>query len=174
MPNHSRKIGNKLTSSSIASRMRKNTMDALLQRQHNLSSKLWIKFEKKLNMAQTYLLESPPLRNLRTKPPPLYLVILELYPSSSRAQSKEMAVWKRNSARYLVMISGGGPHNRLPAQMVFVLAGNITARQHKCVSLSWRALKRPTSKDTLYAGGLKPSGPCWFCAGRFQICPPAR
>ena len=46
MPNHSRKNGNKLTSSSIASRMRKNTMDALLQRQHNLSSKLWIKLEK--------------------------------------------------------------------------------------------------------------------------------
>ena len=48
MPNHPRKIGNKLTSSSIASRMRKNTMDALLQRQHNLSSKLWIKFEKEV------------------------------------------------------------------------------------------------------------------------------
>ena len=48
MPNHSRKIGNKLTSSLIASRMRKNTMDALLQRQHNLSSKLWIKFEKEV------------------------------------------------------------------------------------------------------------------------------
>ena len=63
-------------------------------------------------MAQTYLLESPPPRNSRTKPSPLYLVILELYPSSSRAQSKEMAVWKKNSARYLVMISGGGPHNR--------------------------------------------------------------
>ena len=46
MPHHSRKIGNKLTSSSIASRIRKNTMDALLQRQHNLSSKLWIKLQK--------------------------------------------------------------------------------------------------------------------------------
>ena len=48
MPNHSRKNGNKLTSSSIASRIRKNTMDALLQRQHNLSSKLWIKLEKEV------------------------------------------------------------------------------------------------------------------------------
>ena len=46
MANHSRKNGNKLTSSSIASRMRKNTIDALLQRQHNLSSKLWIKLQK--------------------------------------------------------------------------------------------------------------------------------
>ena len=76
MPNHSRKNGNKLTSSSIASRIRKNTMDALLQRQHNLSSKRLIKLEKKLDMTQTYLLESPPPRNSRTKPSSLYLVIL--------------------------------------------------------------------------------------------------
>ena len=46
MPNYSRKIGNKLTSSSIDSILRKNTIDALLQRQHNLRSKIWIKLEK--------------------------------------------------------------------------------------------------------------------------------
>ena len=47
MPNHSRKIGNKLTSSSIASRMRKNTMDALLQRQHNLTLNYGLNLKKK-------------------------------------------------------------------------------------------------------------------------------
>jgi len=64
-----------------------------------------------------------------------------------------MAVWRRNNARYLVVISGGGQHNSSPPQMVFVLADNITARQHKCTSLSWRAFKRPANKDTLCAGG---------------------
>ena len=126
MPNHSRKNGNKLTSSSIASRIRKNTMDALLQRQHNLSSKLWIKLEKKkLDMAQTYLLESPPPRNSRTKPSPLYLVILELYSSSSRAQSKEMAFWRRSSScsfsRSFVL---AGHIVQLQAQNESVLAGS--------------------------------------------------
>ena len=152
MPNHSRKNGNKLTSSSIASRMRKNTMDALLQRQHNLSSKLWIKLEKKARYGTNLPFRVTSSKKFKNKTFPLYLVILELYPSSSRAQSTERAVWRRHSVRYFSEALCWRPQKRPPAQMVFVLAGNITARQHKCANLYWRAIKMPASTDTLYAG----------------------
>ena len=143
MPNHPRKIGNKLTSSSIASRMRKNTMDALLQRQHNLSSKLWIKFEKEAKYGTNLPFRVTSSKKFKNKTFPLYLVILELYPSSSRALSKERVVWRRNSSRYF--------SDDLCWRVV--LAGNIIARQHKCTSLCRRAFKRPASKDNLCAGG---------------------
>ena len=64
-------------------------MDALLQRQHNLSSKLWIKFEKEAKYGTNLPFRVTSSKKFKNKTSPLYLVILELYPSSSRAQSKE-------------------------------------------------------------------------------------
>ena len=127
MPNHSRKNGNKLTSSSIASRIRKNTMDALLQRQHNLSSKLWIKLEKEVKYGTKLPFRVTSSKKFKNKTFPMYLVILELYPSSSRAQSKEKAVRRKSSSRHF---SGG-----------FELAGHKSARQHRFL-LYWRALAK--------------------------------
>ena len=124
LPNHSRKDGNKLLVQ-LPLEIRKNTMDTLLQRKHNLSSKRWIKLnlKKKLDMAQIYILESPPSRNSRTKPFPLYLVILELYPISSRAQFKEKAVWRRSSSHSF--------------SRSFVLAGHIVQPQHR-TNMCWQ------------------------------------
>ena len=63
-------------------------MDALLQKQHNLSSKLWIKFEKEAKYGTNLPFRVTSSKKFKNKTFPLYLVILELYPSSSRAQSK--------------------------------------------------------------------------------------
>ena len=92
-------------------------MDALLQRQHNLSSKLWIKFEKEAKYGTNLPFRVTSSKKFKNKTFPLYLVILELYPSSSQAQSKERAVWKRTSSGIVVAICAGGPHNCPPAQM---------------------------------------------------------
>ena len=92
-------------------------MDALLQKQHNLSSKLWIKFEKEAKYGTNLSFRVTSSKKFKNKTFPLVFGDFGAVPKLLSGTVQRDAVWKRSSVRYLVMISGGGPHNRPLAQM---------------------------------------------------------